>query len=50
LEHAPEVVDAVAQVFSREREGKHGDVVKNALATLHSRFAQTGQIEGELYT
>jgi hypothetical protein len=46
MEHAPEGVEAVAQVFRQEREGKHGDVVKNALAILHTRFAQTGQTEG----
>jgi hypothetical protein len=46
LEHAHEGVDAVAQVFRQECEGKHGDVVKNALAILRTRFAQTGQTEG----
>lgn len=46
LEHAPEGTEAVAQVFRQEREGKHGDVVKNALAILRTRFAQVGETEG----
>lgn len=46
LEHAPEGVDAVAQAFRQEREGKHGDVVKSALAILRTRFAQVGETEG----
>ncbi|HEY0941381.1 MAG TPA: hypothetical protein VGE08_14875 [Steroidobacter sp.] len=46
LENAPEGADAVAQVFRQERDGKHGDVVKNALAILRTRFAQGTESEG----
>jgi hypothetical protein len=46
LEHAPEGAEAVAQVFRQEREGKHGNVVKDALAILRTRFAQVGETEG----
>lgn len=46
LEHAPEGVDAVAKAFRQECEGKHGDVVRNALVILRTRFAQMGEIEG----
>ena len=46
LEHAPEGVDAVAQAFRQEHEGKHGEVVKSALAILRTRFAQVGETEG----
>lgn len=46
LEHAPEGADAVAQAFREERERKHGEVVKNALAILRTRFAQMGETEG----
>ncbi|QDF96897.1 hypothetical protein CJ010_10330 [Azoarcus sp. DD4] len=46
LEHAPEGVDAVAQAFRQEREGKHGHVVRSALAILCARFAQVGETEG----
>ncbi len=46
LEHAPDNSETVAQAFREERDGKHGDVVKNALAILCSRFAQVGETEG----
>lgn len=46
LEHAPEGVDAVAQAFRQEREGKHGNVVKSGIAILRIRFAQVGETEG----
>lgn len=46
LEHASEGAEAVAQAFRQEREGKHGDVVKSALAILRTRFAQPGGTEG----
>lgn len=46
LEHAAEGTDAVAEAFRRERDGKHGEVVKSALAILRSRFAQVGETEG----
>jgi hypothetical protein len=46
LEHAPDNSETVAQAFREERDGKHGEVVKNALAILRSRFAQVGETEG----
>ncbi|MBS0611997.1 MAG: antitoxin [Proteobacteria bacterium] len=46
LEHASEGAGSVARVFRQEREGKHGEVVKNALAILRTRFAQAGETEG----
>ena len=46
LEHAPDNSETVAQAFRDERDGKHGQVVKNALAILRSRFAQVGETEG----
>jgi hypothetical protein len=46
LEHAPEGADAVAQAFREERDRKHGEVVKSALAILRTRFAQMGETEG----
>lgn len=46
LEHAPEGVSAVAQAFREALEGKHRDVVKNALDLLRARFAQVGETEG----
>lgn len=46
LEHASEGTNAVVQAFRQEREGKHGDVVKSALAILRARFAGVGATEG----
>ena len=46
IEHAPDGGEAVAEAFRKEREGKHGEVVKSALAILRSRVAQVGGTEG----
>ena len=46
IEHAPEGMDAVAQVFRKERDGKHGAVIQDALAILRNRFARDDQTEG----
>lgn len=46
LEHAPEGVSAVAQAFREALEGKHREVVKNALDLLRARFVQVGDTEG----
>ncbi|SFN98492.1 hypothetical protein SAMN05443579_101161 [Variovorax sp. PDC80] len=46
LEHASEGADAVVRAFRQAREGKHSDVVKNALDLLRARFAQIGETEG----
>jgi hypothetical protein len=42
LEHAPEGADAVAQAFREERERKHGEVVKSALAILRNPLCAGG--------
>jgi len=46
LEHAPEGVSEVARAFREALEGKHRDVVNNALELLRARFAQGGETEG----
>ena len=46
LEHAPEGAESIAQVFRQGRDGKHGNVVMDALAILRTRFAQVGETEG----
>jgi hypothetical protein len=46
VEHAPEGLDAVARSFRQERDGKHGDALRKALATLRKRFARMGETEG----
>lgn len=46
LEHASEGIDAVALAFRQALEGRHGDVVKDALRLLRARFAQVGKTEG----
>lgn len=46
IEHAPDGMDAVAEAFRKERDGKHGAVIRAALAILRSRFAQDEKTEG----
>ncbi len=46
LEHASGGADAVVRAFRQALEGKHSDVVKNALDLLRARFAQVGETEG----
>jgi hypothetical protein len=46
IEHAPEAPDAVAASFRRERGGKHGKVIEEALTILHKRFASDPNTEG----
>ncbi len=46
LEHAAGGADAVARAFRQALDGKHSDVVKNALDLLRVRFAQVGETEG----
>jgi len=48
IEHAPEGIDAVAEAFRSERNGKHGAVIEAALAILRSRFASDEKTEGYL--
>ena len=46
IEHAPAGLGAVADAFRREREGKHGGVVRAALDVLRRRFAHEPSVEG----
>jgi len=46
IEHAPEGMDAVAETFNKERNGKHGRVIHASLAILRSRFADDDKTEG----
>lgn len=46
LEHAPKGIGAVAEAFREALEGKHRDVVKNALDLLRARFVQVGDTDG----
>lgn len=46
IEHAPQGLNAAAEAFRKEFEGKHGDVVRASLAILRSRFASDGKTEG----
>ena len=46
IEHAPEGLDAVADAFRKERDGKHGAVIASSLEILRNRFAQDGKTEG----
>ena len=39
-------MDTVARVFRKERDGKHGAVIQDALAILRNRFAQDDETEG----
>src|SRR5208282_1215769 len=46
IEHAPEGPDAVSEAFRRERDGKHGAVIRASLEILRKRFAQDKTTEG----
>ena len=46
IEYAPDGIDAVAEAFRKERDGKHGAVIQEALAILRTRFAQDENTEG----
>ena len=46
IEHAPEGLDAVAEAFREQREGKFSDVIKASLAILRNRFARDGKAAG----
>jgi hypothetical protein len=46
IEHTFEGLDAVADAFRKEREGKHGAVIQSALEILRQRFAQNDTTEG----
>ena len=46
IEHAPASLDAVAEAFRKERDGKHAGVIQAALDILRKRFAQDDTTEG----
>lgn len=46
IEHAPESIDAVAEAFRKQLDGKHGPVVRESLDILRRRFAQDEKTEG----
>jgi len=46
IEHAPERLDTVAEVFRKERDGKHGAVIQASREMLRKRFALDDKIEG----
>lgn len=46
IEHAPEGIDEVAEVFRKERDGKHATVIQASLAILRNRFVQDNNTEG----
>lgn len=46
IENAPEGMEAVAEAFRKEQDGKHGAVIKASLAILHNRFTQDDKMEG----
>ena len=46
IEHAPEALDAAADAFRKECEGKHGAVIVSSLEILRNRFAHDEKTEG----
>lgn len=46
IEHSPEGIDALAETFRKELEGKHGSVVSKSLKILRSRFTDDDKTEG----
>ena len=46
IEHAHESMDAVADMFRKERTGKHGPVIEASLSILRSRFTNDEKTEG----
>jgi hypothetical protein len=46
IEHASEGINAVAESFRKARSGKHGAVIKAALAILRTRFVDDEKTEG----
>lgn len=46
IEHAPDGMDAVADAYRKERDGKHGAVIQASLAILRSRFVYDDKTEG----
>jgi hypothetical protein len=46
IEYAQEGIEAVADAFRKERNGKHAEVITKSLEILRNRFASDGDIEG----
>ncbi len=46
IENADGGLDAAAEAFRAAREGKHGDVIDQALGILNKRFADDDETEG----
>ena len=46
IEHTPEGLDSVAEMFRNALEGGHGTVIRDALAILRNRFARDHKVEG----
>ncbi|WP_026229906.1 hypothetical protein [Trinickia symbiotica] len=46
MEHVADGANAAAEAFREALEGKHCDVVKNALDILWARLTKTGETEG----
>lgn len=46
IEHAPEGLDAVADAFRMERDGKHGAIIVSSLKILRNRFGHDDKTEG----
>lgn len=46
IEHAPGGLDAAAESFRKELDGKHGAVVRASLSILRNRFASDDNTEG----
>ena len=46
IEHAPDSIDAVAEAFRKQLDGKHGPVIRESLDILRRRFAQDEKTEG----
>ena len=46
IKYAPGGIDTTAEAFRRAREGKHGDVINEALGILKKRFTDDDVTEG----
>ena len=46
IEHTPEGLNSVAEMFRNALEGGHGTVIRNALTILRNRFARDHKVEG----
>ncbi len=46
IEHAPEGLDGVAEMFRNTLECSHGAVIQESLAILRNRFIRDAEVEG----